>query len=58
LESNYNTAKKLEEKPEPFKETLKLRMKDNDKTISRLLSEMSETAFKWQKTRRTIKVWN
>ena len=46
MESNYNTAKKLEEKPEPFKEPLKLRIKDNDETMSQLLSEMSETASK------------
>jgi len=57
LESNYNTAKKLNEKPEPFKEPLKLRMKDNDETMFQLLSEMSETTFKRHKTRRT-KVWN
>jgi hypothetical protein len=33
LKELYNTTKELEEKPEPFKETLKLRMKANDKTI-------------------------
>lgn len=57
MESNYNTAKKLNEKPEPFKEPLKLRMKDNDETMFQLLSEMSETTFKRHRTRRT-KVWN